>query len=662
MLSYREYRRLKESNNNSKNTIVEDVDNLFNSWTSEVTGLIVSPKYAENLIDFCESSVTSDSKWKTIQEHRMIRQLPVIVRETLKEESAQARLFINEAKYQIKKILKEAEEVHGDPWAQLQNRNAQAAKDIEREVEAIFQQLKTDILHTYGSNRGQAPSGTPIAGAPSRTGGPMPQKPGLFGRAKNWLKSVWQGATGGDPNLRKFALSKGYAADPRYQQDPHAWKDPKKHPEFFPKESEFAELENLLKEDFEDARKVFHSIFSKHKSDLLKLIAKYALQTFPSDPADKMAPVVAPRGSVPPAAEEEEEEDKGPKIITDPKEGFGRIPYNDYGHQGLVDALRNMTPDGTIELDGHKVKEIEQTRSHVIFGSETHRTKITHKRWEAAKEALKSPPEAPPEAPEGKETSPEEAPEGKEASPEELASTQTDVTDPNYIPSPDDEEDDGEQPDDQLGVDDNDDIPDSISSGEDQAGAGDDQKDDPTDLWMKALEKAKEEGKPAPEFNPDGIYDDDEEDEKDVAVPAAGRHPHYDLSTEKIKEIIEEDKATHKGGFNIKNMKSVEKDEDGNLAFKFDKGLHPISFHKVGSELIAFYNKEKDPTKPPKYFFKDSIKKSDFQKYVTERLGLEDLEKPKEKVKTSFTKGFNTSRHKVTAAQVDANAAKRDAL
>ena len=360
MLSYKEYRRLKESNNNERCLTFEDVDSIFKSWETEVVGLIVCPKYTENLINYCENAVASDSKWKTIHEHRMIKQLPAIIQEALNEECAQARLFINEAKYQVKNILKEAEGAV-DPWAQLQNAMPQAASSIEKEVEVIFKQLKKDLLTQYGFNRGTsatpAGSATPVAGA-------APQKPGLWGRAKNWLKGMWQGATGGDPNLRQFALSKGYQNDPNYQNDPHAWKDRQRFPNQFQGESEFAELECLLREDFEEAKKTFDGVFAKHHRSLLSLVAKYALQTL-GQPADKSADVASDDAEAnvdkvkdgksepeldEPAPEPEWSPESPLPGVPSPHGEFDTKPAGKFRNKEFARAIREKDEDGNITV------------------------------------------------------------------------------------------------------------------------------------------------------------------------------------------------------------------------------------------------------------------------------------------------------------------------
>ena len=378
MLSYKEYRSQKLANNSNKGLVFEDIDNLFKSWTNEVIGLIVSPQYTEDLINFCENAVFSENKWKTIQEHRMIQQLPAIIRETLEEECSVVRLTINEAKYKIKEILKEGAEASINPFAQLQHMNSSAASSIEKEVEAIFQQLKLDLINQYTGNRGMGPS--PQQPGPSGPLTPISRqkKPGLWDRTKNWLKGVWQGATGGDPNLRKFALSKGYASDPRYQHDPHAWKDQQKHPEFFPHESELAELENLFKEQTESGLSRFNSVFSKHKKALLDLISKYVLPPgVHFDPKDAWPPW--------PIGEPE----------TPPKD-LKRVDTHHIKTTDLQAAIKNKSSDGTYTFvskdgDSHIVKMTDETGKegkYIILKGENSEVRILKKKWETAERVV----------------------------------------------------------------------------------------------------------------------------------------------------------------------------------------------------------------------------------------------------------------------------------
>lgn len=637
MLSYKEYRRLKESRNNKKEVTFEDIDSLFKSWTSEVTGLIISPKYADNLIYFCENAANSGSKWKTIQEHRMIKQLPAIIYGTLEEECAQARLFINEAKYQIKTVLKEAEAA-ADPWAQLQNRNAQAAKDIEKEVEAIFYRLKNDFLHQYGFNRGQ--------GEQPNIGGSghvpyAPQKPGLWGRAKNWLKGVWQGATGGDPNLRKFALSKGYAADPNYRNDPHAWKDKSRFPDQFQGESQFLELQNLLKEDFEDARTKFHDLFNKHKKDLLNLIAKYVLQNFGSseeEPIDRTTPnpVVQPPPqpvSQPvPAAEEESEDNQEmtpAEIGAKPKTGKP-VKWGSFGPNKLEKAIRNRKPDGSMELETDEgkfnVKEVERNKRHVSLAGDGIKVKVTAKRWDAAEKAASQPESQPepvktPEPIKEPESQPTKEPwddDEPETSPEELASVKTDPTHPDYIPDPDDEED--EPPpiidDEALGIDDSDKIPSTQKSAEDLASSGDDQSGDPTEKWMAAVEKARAAGKPEPEYREDGIYDDDDNSdnsEKDKAIPEEKPKPEKakathikDSSSEERNEMVKS-LAGRSTAFTKGNLKNLSEDR---TKFTYNRKEYDVVFHQGKNNIwmIGKNGKKIIGKRVPVDIYEDKIK------------------------------------------------------
>jgi len=357
MLTYKEFKKLRQNENNNVRNVrnvsleTENIEKAIDNLTSEVVGYIISEKRFNNFVNFCEGISDFGNKWKTIQEHRMVQQLPSIIKETLEEECLSYRLLINDAKIEIKKTLKEANNLL-DPWAQLQNREKQASDEIERKVDQIFSQLKTDLLNQYGVNRGVQPSSpSPAAGpqaaqpysAPRPTGGDFElgddiryrktKKPGLWQRTKNWLKSVWHGATGGDPNLRKYALEKGYADSPHYSKDPNAYKDTKKFPQYFEhvEETKIKELEQYLKEDFEEARNTFHGIFGKYKKEILNLVAQYALKVFskdkPDEPDEPEGPETEPKGPEPTEPEPEgpepdndkgeEEEPKGPSGFED---------------------------------------------------------------------------------------------------------------------------------------------------------------------------------------------------------------------------------------------------------------------------------------------------------------------------------------------------------
>ena len=414
MLSYKDYRRLKESNNNNEKLVVEDIDDVFNSWTSEVTSLILSPQHAERLIDFCENAVTSTSKWKTIQEHRMIKQLPLVIRQALEEECAQARLLINEAKYQVKQIVENAgaeampaspepasSSKYVNPWASFQTVNQQAADAVKGEVDVVFNNLLDDLIKTFGQNRTAGPLPSASAGG---------QKPGVFGRAKNWLKSVWQGATGGDQNLRRYALQRGYANDPKYKQDPHAWKDAQKHPDLFAQESKLQELEDLLKESFDDATRTINGLFGKHKTELLNIIAKHALKTF-SDVRGE------PQRSVPavpvPNANDDVEEKDAEDIENDEEELKDNTPIDDVEPTvvdnpsniiksknvrplSLVNSIGNQSDDGTMVIkdkhDGEHIVKYDRydkkSRTHILTGKndeeENVEVHITNAKWKAA--------------------------------------------------------------------------------------------------------------------------------------------------------------------------------------------------------------------------------------------------------------------------------------
>tara|TARA_Y100000034_G_scaffold38278_2_gene47028 strand:- start:9589 stop:11613 length:2025 start_codon:yes stop_codon:yes gene_type:complete len=612
MLSYKEYRRLKQNNGDQQGLVFEDIDNVFDSWTSEVTGLIVSPKNTEKLIEFCEAAVASDSKWKTIQEHRMIKQLPFIIGQTLEEECAQARLFIGEAKYQIKMILKEATV---DPWAQLQNRNAQAASDIEKEVEDIFLQLKTDLLNQYGVNRGQQPS------APSSAPGPSDpvQKPGIWQRAKNWIKGMWQGATGGDPNLRKFALSKGYAQDPKYQHDPHAWKDRQKHPEFFPQE-EFAGLTNLLKEDFDEAKAAFEGIFTKHKDALLKLIARFALQTFVNEPTDRATGDAEPETTVkgdepvkPTLADEPEDEPDSEKdrifdpdvddweaaVRSTPPGDLGKVSPKTQEPQetpnkellntrsfrvpALAASIQAKQADGTITLVNAKgdtytftPEQQSETSKHKVFENDTHKIKITKTAWGLAErhesaESKSKPPETESKPPETEDDG------SPTAGAEELARTPDEPNDERDY-------DDGIHADDDSEVGDKSDIAAQAGMGDYDpfADQGDDDANDAAAQWLKSQAVG------------------DDEPTKDQDVPTS--EPESTEDTPKIKSKKEEvelspeqivDKAVNPKAFSAANLKNT-KFEDGKLKFTSRGEVHDLGvFHDPDDNLVYLFFKQK---------------------------------------------------------------------
>ena len=197
MLSFTEYKKIKNKTSNQN-----IVDSIFADLENEVVYLHINPNRLQKLSEVFKdwANFVFDSKWKTIQEHRIISQLDSVIREESQSDALEVRKIINKYKQDLKEMQIPS---IAHPETLMQDK-----------INDIFQRMQGEIISTFGVSPQKA---SPVPSASPSIQQPVQKQPMNWkDRLKRWAKGLWYGP--GDPRLRQFATKHGYSNDDYYSQ------------------------------------------------------------------------------------------------------------------------------------------------------------------------------------------------------------------------------------------------------------------------------------------------------------------------------------------------------------------------------------------------------------------------------------------------------------
>lgn len=215
--SFTEFKRRKDS--------TKTVDSVFNHMENDIAAVYIDPQRVNKIInlysDWAESLVVGE---KTLREHRILKELPITIKEISLDAATAARRIVKKHRYQF-----------------VEYTALSPVDNAEVHIDRILNNLKDDLIRNFGVSPKQQQ--------------PVPQQqqnPTWWDRLKRAARGLWYGP--GDPNMRKAAHSQGF-------QDYYT-----------PRESVEPELNLLFEGVIKESIATLVQILAQYKQQLLDVI------------------------------------------------------------------------------------------------------------------------------------------------------------------------------------------------------------------------------------------------------------------------------------------------------------------------------------------------------------------------------------------------------